>query len=299
MCALERERGCVWANVRLSPAFPPALTRLSRLPRRERQRREEETLEREREQASERKRERERELEREREQASEREWERESRERARAREEQWSEERGQRPSRSPPTKTTRSNGGRRAGAAGTRWGGDEEEDVLREMLDLAKMREKALVLQVARLQAEREGLVASRRELGQTHKENTFRPHELNGACPAAADRGSGRAQREQERDAFCRQRLQLENEKLRRQLGEARRQVRGGGGGGGEGGGEEDEDDDEEEEEEDKQQQQQQQQQRVRPASVHPRLDAISRLCARHEYRSALLIPDPIASEK
>lgn len=95
------------------------------------------------------------------------------------------------------------------GGGGLDVGGSES--LLREMLQSAKSRERALVLQVATLQAENERLIECR-------KENLFRSQYVSEQIDSA--------QRCAQKDAFCRERLDRDKEKLHRQLAETRQKL-------------------------------------------------------------------------
>lgn len=69
------------------------------------------------------------------------------------------------------------------------------------------------------VQAEREGLLSSRKELHEMHKENTYRSEYGD-----RQEYDSGH--RSIQREAFCRRRLQRENQRLQEQLMGARRQL-------------------------------------------------------------------------
>ena len=94
------------------------------------------------------------------------------------------------------------------------WG---DEDVLRQLLESAKKREKALVFEVARLQAEREQMHAR-------HKENAG-----GNACRGAAQDASHERERQRMelKDEFCREKLYREKDELQRQLDAAHLQLK------------------------------------------------------------------------
>ena len=89
--------------------------------------------------------------------------------------------------------------------------------MLRQLLESAKKREKALVFEVARLQAEREQMHAR-------HKENAG-----GNACRGAAQDASHEQERQRMelKDEFCRERLYREKDELQRQLDAAQLQLK------------------------------------------------------------------------
>ena len=109
---------------------------------------------------------------------------------------------------SGPTKARQRVGGEPS------WG---DEDVLRKLLESAKKREKALVFEVARLQAEREQMDAR-------HKENAG-----GNACGRVAQDASHEQERQRMglKDEFCREKLYREKDELQRQLDAAHLQLK------------------------------------------------------------------------